>query len=185
MSQESTLASELASAIGDSDARRLADATSAIDRFVFDLGHFPQDLFGAVIAALRSPALQELADSVALVKMFEFGLDLLSPPQREDLAGALLDGAPKFADETAAFLAVELLVDLWTGERLLKALKAMEAGASKSTLLTISHALDWLAKRTQDPAIKAECVKALTRMSAHADKDVAAEARGALKRRGG
>ncbi len=185
MTEADPLANDLRSAIAANDARALAEAATAIDRRAFDEARFPGSLFLEVIAALKSPALRASTDSVALVKLFEFGLDLLSASQREQLAEALHELIPKTADETAAFVAVELLVELWSADRLLKALQELRTAPSEQTLLIVVHGYDWLAKRNQEPPVKSECLARLGELSRSPQPTVAAEARSALRKRGG
>jgi hypothetical protein len=184
MSDESSLASELTAAVGEPESGRLANVAEAIDRFVFDAGEFPGALFEQVIQALNSPALRRRSDSLALVKMFEYQIGLLSKIQRDVLALALLDALPKFVDELSAFLGVELLVDLWPADRVFKSLKQLSAATTEPMLLTMVHGLDWLAKRSNDESIRAACLIELDALRQHQTRTVAAEAREAMRRRG-
>ena len=184
MPNESSLASDLSAAVAEPDTHPLADVAEAIDRFVFDLGAFPGALFEQVLQALGNIALRRRGDSVAIVKLFEYQLDLLSLKQRDALALALLDALPEFVDELSAFLGVELLVDLWPADRVLKSLRQLSAGAAEPVLLTAVHGFDWLAKRSDDKGnVRAACLAELTSLAAHRTRSVAAEAQAALRRR--
>jgi hypothetical protein len=182
-SNESSLASDLRAAVGEPESRRLTVVAEAIDRFVFDAGEFPDALFEQVIQTLQSPALRRRSDSLALVKMFEYQIDLLSTAQRDALALALFDALPEFADEMSAFLGVELLVELWPADRLFKSLKRLSSVAAEPVLLTAVHGFDWLAKRSNDAPIRAACLAELGALARHRTRSVAAEAQEAVRRR--
>ncbi len=184
MSDESTLIAELEAAIAACDEESLARTAEAIDRHAFDLGSFPHGLFAAVVAAVASEQLQTLPNSLPLIKMFEYELDLLSAEQRDALGQTLLSAMPRLADEIAAFLAAELVCDLLPATQVRDQLNGLVTGAAEPLLLMLVHGWDWLAKRNDDDdSVRAACNAALHALSKHPSRAVSAEAAAALRRR--
>ena len=184
MSDENALIAELDAAIAACNDESLARTAEAIDRHAFDLGVFPRGLFAAVVAALASEHLQALPNSLPLIKIFEYELDLLTTEQRYVLGQTLLSAMPRLTDEIATFLTAELVCDLLPAARVRDQLDKLAIGAAEPILLSIVHAWDWLAKRNNDDnLLLAACLAALHALSKHPSSAVAAEAAAAVRRR--
>lgn len=177
------LQDRLKAALAAADPQALAAVATDIDRHVFDQGAFPQPLFDGVLAALGDPAWQRWPDSLALVKMFEYELDLLGDAQRAALSAALLAALPRLADETSAFLAAEMVVEIGPPASALPPLVALARQAPPDRLPVVVHGLDWLAKRAAGEPPAAAALDALRTLARHRVPAVASEAAAALARR--
>ena len=178
------IALTLRAAVAAKDPQRLAQAAEAIDREAFDRGSYTEQTFDALVATLRSQAFAALPDSLPLIKPLEYQLDLLAPEQREVLVEALTHAVPRLADDMAAFVAVELLVELGPPARVRETLERMTSGARGSLLLIVVHGWDWLAKRADAAdSARAAALVALASLARNNDPQVAGEAQAALGRR--
>lgn len=183
MTEGAELSARIEAAVRMGNAADLAAVGEAIDRFVFDGAVFPSDLFGTVLSAIRSSEFSQLVDSVAFMKLFEYNLELLTDVQAQQLVTVLTEAIPKLADPISAFLAVELIAEIWRDRRSLEAIMQLTKRASENTLALAVHGLDWLAKKTDQANIRALCLDELRRLSKNSSGLVKAEAIAALNRR--
>ena len=72
MTSEAQLIADLRTAAQSAHSNRLAAVAEDIDRFVFDLGYFPEDLFSQVLLLLRTLEFRARANTIAFVKRREF-----------------------------------------------------------------------------------------------------------------
>jgi len=180
---ESGLLEELNRAVLRGDVEQLRASSQQIEGLVFDRGAFADDLFGALLRSVESAPYAKMADGLLLLKIFEYNLDLLSPTQKKDLASSLGSYVPRALDAVSAFLAIELIAEIWKDRRSADAIIAVkERAISDETLALVAHGFDWLAKRTSDGLVRQECVQELEALSRHSSPEVMAEAQSALTR---
>ena len=178
------LAAGLEAAILRGNASEIAAISQTIEAYAFDVGVFPDDLFELLISAIQSKAFAQLEDGVALLKVFEYNLDLLKGAQKEVLVHALRQSIPQMRDAIAAFLAVELIVEVSSDENALRTMTSLvDEGVLDTTLAIAAHGFDWLAKRTERDSVRRRALEELSNLAEHSSSLVRAEALHALKRR--
>lgn len=186
MATEEGLIACLETAVATGSPGELASIATEIDRFVFDQGLFPGELLRRVLAVMCTVEFSRLTDSVDLLyHVFKYNLGLLEESQRGQLASALTEMVPRLADSVCAFLAVELLGELYGDVRSLNALIELADSNSETVLALAVHGFDWLAQVAVDPDVRASCMDQLVRFSRHPSDLVRAESVTALKRRTG
>ena len=144
---------------------------------------FRLPLFEQVLSVIQGTEFHRLSDSVGIIKLFEYNLGLLTDAQKQPLFTTLSESIPELLDSISAFLAVELIAEIWRDNRSLEALLHLTRGASENTLALAVHGLDWLAKKTEQADIRTRCLDELWRLSKHPSSLVQTEAITALNRR--
>lgn len=159
-------------------------SAEAIDAEVFDAEGFSDDLFEGLMSLARDPLLYQAAESVLFFKLFEFNLDLLTEMQRLQFVEVVKFIVDKLRDEVAAFLVIELLIELAPNAATLDYLKGMLSSSDSEGSSGIAlHGLDWLAKKTSDARLKQACLDALSKLANHSCQTIRSDAHAALLRR--
>lgn len=162
----------------------LRTAVSEIDQWVFDDAEFPDPLFDHLLQLLASPLLRDHADALTLVKLFEEQAGLLRPDQQARLVQALHTFVTAVRDDLAAFLALEVLVELAASERAaFDDLINVETRCTPKRLAVLVHGFDWLCKKAQDAQVRDDCLSQLKRLQRHGHAAVSSEAGAAIVRR--
>lgn len=183
MTEEEDLGGRLEATVKAGSPAEVAAIGADIDRYVFDHATFPARLFSRVLSVIGSADFCHLAESVGVIKLFEYNLDLLSEAQREQLVSVLAGTISKLADSVCAFLAVELIAEVWRDRRSFDLLMPLSSAGSADTVALAVHGLDWLAKKTIDEDVRARCLEQLRLLGKHSSRLVQAEAIAALRRR--
>jgi hypothetical protein len=183
MTEDAELGARLEAAVRTGGGSELTSVGEAIDRYVFDGAVFPSSLFEQVLSVIRGAEFRRLSESVGIIKLFEYNLGLLTDTQKQQLFTTLSESIPELADSISAFLAVELIAEIWRDNRSLEALLHLIREASENTLTLAVHGLDWLAKKADQTDTRTRCLDELQRLSKHPSPLVRAEAINALKRR--
>lgn len=182
MTEDAELGVRLEAAVRAGGGSELTSVGEAIDHCVFDGAVFPSPLFEQVLSVIQGTEFHRLSDSVGIIKLFEYNLGLLTDAQKQQLFTTLSESIPELADSVGAFLAVELIAEIWRDNRSLEALLHLTR-ASENTLALAVHGLDWRAKKTDQTDTRARCLDELRRLSKHPSRLVKAEAITALNRR--
>jgi hypothetical protein len=144
----------------------LATVCEEIDSYIFDGGEFPHTLLDGVLKVIESEHFLNLSDSVAVIKIFEYNLDLLKDYQRDHLVRTLTYVIPNSRDSVAGFLAVELISEVWKDHRSLDVLLALARDStSENTIALVAHGFDWLYRKTSSQKVKGQCIDELTSLA--------------------
>lgn len=185
MSEELKLSIKLKAAINAGDGTEIAKTGAEIDDYIFNCAFVSSSLFDDLIAMLKSDKFRRLSESIGGIKLFEYNIQFLSDDQKWQLQSVLTESVSELEDSVSAFLAVELIAEIWADSRSLEALLQLGKAASEHTLALAVHGFDWLAKKTDKIDIKDKCLEELRCLSKNPSNLVRSEAIVALRRREG
>lgn len=170
-------------AVENGDMAALESSSKQLEEVVFDQGYFSDETVRALSETIESDAYARVTDGVFLLKSFEYNLELMTDSQAKEFARAVVSFVPKAHDEIAAFLAVELIAELWKDERSVDALiEIRDTSTANVTLALVAHGFHWLAKKSAILGVKDRAAKELEALSKHPSSEVSVEAVAALNR---
>ncbi len=182
-SEEGRLLDQLNAAVRADNAQQLRESSEGLESAVFDNGAFASELLSELTGIIRSDAYAQMSDGLFLIKIFEYNLDLLGDSQRKLLTQAIIDYVPRARDAIAAFLAMEVVAEIWRDQRSVAAiLSVKERAGTEETLALAVHGFYWLAKKATDTSVRLKCLEHLETLSRHPAVAVNVEATAVLAR---
>jgi hypothetical protein len=173
----------LEAAVRADDKQQLRRLSEGLGSAVFDNGAFTNELLNQLTRIIQSEAYAKMSDGLLLMRVFEYNLNLLTDSQRDKLGSAIVAYVPCARDAIAAFLAVEIIAEIWKDRRSIEAIILVkERARTEETFALVTHGFDWLAKRTSDTGVRVECLDQLDKLSRHPSSAVRVEALAALTR---
>lgn len=160
-------------------------AIGDIGQEIFDAGEVSDEVFCFLVDAMGSRELIESADCLYFFKIIEENIDIFSESQKAIIFGSIKSSLGNIADDVAAFLGVEVIVELGSGRNSLEFLIDLDRRGDSRLRSIVVHGLDWLAKKTVDMILRSEVISLLKEMCGRSDPAVVREAMLAVSRRGG
>lgn len=160
-------------------------AIGDIGQEIFDAGEVSDEVFCFLVDAMGSRELIESADCLYFFKIIEENIDIFSESQKAIIFGSIKSSLGNVADDVAAFLGVEVIVELGSGRNSLEFLIDLDRRGDSRLRSIVVHGLDWLAKKTVDMILRSEVISLLKEMCGRSDPAVVREAMLAVSRRGG
>lgn len=168
----------------DSGGADFVSACNQLDSEIFDEAKFSPDIFSGLIDVLQDTRLHGLNDSVFLLKIFEYNVDLLDEGQCGCFVSILKSTFGLFSDEASSILSVELLVEIGDGLIVFDFFKTFTSKSTVSKVQCLAvHGFSWLVKKTDNNHLRGLCLAEISKVADFKNGAASAEAEIELRRR--
>jgi YD repeat-containing protein len=145
-----------------------------------EIGDWPAEFFPGVLALLQDPQFVSVRTSWHLLQFLKKNWNLISEEEASALKGAVVDAYDKFGDWTGAFIASEVLGELYPDRDTLAILTRLSKTARDPWRELVPHGMEKLARTTQDHTLRAAAIEELRLLLQDKSEALRREASGSL-----